>query len=419
MTATDDRPHRVDPEAGDPFRWVMLGGVCLLYFSFGLVVTQLAPLVAPVRDDLGLTRTAMGTVLAAWPLVYLFVAIPAGWMVDRLGLRRSLALGGAIIAASALVRASAQGFATLWLGVGLFGPGGALVSVGAPKLVAQWFDEHERRLAVGLYMASPAVGSILSLTTANSVLMPLFDERWRLVLVAHSVVVLGVVAGWLAISGRASAQRPDEVASARAVAGEFLPLLRVPRVRLTLALGIGVFYVNHGLNNWLPDLLGDSGWSRTASANLAAAATAAGAVAALTMPRRASPERRGAVLVSLLLATAASALLVAILDGTPQAIAVVALGGARASMPAIVLLVLMDAPSVGARNMGAATGLWFAFAEIGGVLGPHNIGAITDATGDFVAALLVLVVLQVVLAAGVVASLGRGDGRRPAPRAVG
>lgn len=426
-----DRPSPADAGAGpapvegaDPFRWVMLGGLCLLYFSFGLVAAQLAPLLGPIRGDLGMSRTAMGTALAAWPFVYMFVAIPAGWIVDRLGLRRSLTLGGTIIMCSAVLRASAQGFGTMWLGVAVFGFGGALVSVGAPKLVAQWFSQDQRRTAVGIYMASPAIGSILALTTANSVLMPAFDDNWRKVLLVHAGFVAVATTAWLVISGRAaaigSAPTTGEADEAAPVAAlhHFLPLLRIPRVWLALILGIGVFYVQHGLANWLPDLLGDSGWSSSASANLAAASTAAGAVAALTVPRRASPQRRGALLIALLLATATASGLVAVLDGGPQAVAVVGLGGARAAMPAIVLLVLMDAPGVHAANMGAATGLWFAFSEIGGVLGPHNIGAITDATGDFAAALMVLVVVQVALAIGVFATLGFGDGRPRRPAAA-
>ena len=389
----------------------MLGGVCLLYFSFGLTVAQLAPLLGPIRDDLGMSRTAMGTALAAWPFVYMFVAIPAGWIVDRLGLSRSLTLGGLIIVGSIVLRASAQGFGTMWFAVAVFGPGGALVSVGAPKLVAQWFDGAQRRTAVGLYMASPALGSILSLTTANSVFMPLFDDDWRKVLLVHGGVVLAATLAWTAISRR-STEAADDSSAPVAALGHFRPLLRVPRVWLTLVLGIGVFYVQHGLSNWLPDLLGEDGWSPSAAANLAAASTAAGAVAALTIPRRAAASRRGGLLIALLVTTAIASGSVAVFDGAAQAVAVIGLGGARAAMPAVVLLVLMDAPGVNARNMGAATGLWFAFSEIGGVLGPQTIGAITDATGDFVVALMVLVAVQLVLAVGVWASLGWADGRR-------
>ena len=64
------------------YQWVMLAGVWLAYFSFGVVQGGIPPLVTPVSQDLGLSRSAMGTVLGAWPFVYILVAIPAGALID-------------------------------------------------------------------------------------------------------------------------------------------------------------------------------------------------------------------------------------------------------------------------------------------------------------------------------------------------
>ena len=60
------------------YRWVMLGLACFLYASFAIVNASLAPLIAPVAEELDLSRTAMGSILGAWPFIYLFVALPAG-----------------------------------------------------------------------------------------------------------------------------------------------------------------------------------------------------------------------------------------------------------------------------------------------------------------------------------------------------
>ena len=52
---------------------------------------------------------------------------------------------------------------------------------------------------------------------------------------------------------------------------------------------------------------------------------------------------------------------------------------------------------VESRHMGAAGGLFFSAAEIGGVLGPPTIGALSDATGSFDAGLLVLAAVSAVM----------------------
>ena len=64
------------------YRWVMLAGVWLAYFSFGVVQGGIPPLIGPVSEDLGLNRSTMGTVLGAWPLIYILTAIPAGALLD-------------------------------------------------------------------------------------------------------------------------------------------------------------------------------------------------------------------------------------------------------------------------------------------------------------------------------------------------
>ena len=103
----------------------MLAGVWCLYFSFGLTVTGLAPLVSVIIVDLNMSYTAMGSVLGAWQLVYIFSAVPCGALLDRLGPRHALFIGGILVAASSLGRSMASDHLTLFLAVGLLGLGGA------------------------------------------------------------------------------------------------------------------------------------------------------------------------------------------------------------------------------------------------------------------------------------------------------
>ena len=56
-------------------------------------------------------------------------------------------------------------------------------------------------------------------------------------------------------------------------------------------------------------------------------------------------------------------------------------------MMTILLLVLMEIPEVGAKNSGSAGGMFFAAAEIGGVLGPLGLGVLSEWTGNFQGAL--------------------------------
>ena len=86
--------------------------------------------------------------------------------------------------------------ATLFGAVGLFGIGGPLISIGAPKAIAQWFQGAERGLAMGVYITGPALGNMLALALTNSVLMPLTGGNWRQVLLIYSGFILITGLAW-------------------------------------------------------------------------------------------------------------------------------------------------------------------------------------------------------------------------------
>ena len=50
---------------------MMLAGVWLLSFSFAMIVASIAPLVQVIETDIGIGHATMGTVLGAWPLIYI------------------------------------------------------------------------------------------------------------------------------------------------------------------------------------------------------------------------------------------------------------------------------------------------------------------------------------------------------------
>ena len=66
-------------------------------------------------------------------------------------------------------------------------------------------------------------------------------------------------------------------------------------------------------------------------------------------------------------------------------------------MMTILLLVLMEIPEVGSRHTGSAGGMFFAAAEIGGVLGPFSLGVFSDQTGSFNSALMMLAMVCMML----------------------
>jgi MFS transporter, CP family, cyanate transporter len=398
----EDGDRTADAPEGTPhpFRWAVLSGVWLAYYCFGLTSVALAPLVGVIGDDLGLGHSAMGTVLGAWQLVYIGSAIPCGVFLDRFGPRKALLVALLVIAASAALRGMATGHASLFLAVAVFGFGGPMVSIGAPKLISLWFDGRERGLAMGLYMTGPALGAMTGLSLTNGVMMRLFEGNWRSVLFAYAVVVLAAALVWFGLTAHGASRDMERRLAAEPRESQlrvFADLIRIPAVRIVLAMSIGIFLFNHGLNNWLPEILRSQGLTAAMAGYWASIPVLVGVASSITIPRLATPPRRMKILLGLFLAAAGATLMLKFSGGPLLAGGLVLQGIARGAMMTLAILTLLDIPEVGSRRAGLAGGLFFSAAEVGGVLGPVSIGLISDLSGGFDAALAMLTGICVAL----------------------
>lgn len=384
-----------DPGA-QRYRWAMLAGVWLVYFCFGSTSAAIAPLVSRITAELGLSHTEMGSILGAWQLVYIVAAIPCGTLIDRLGPRRGLALGALVIAASGVLRALAGNYLTLLIAVGAFGIGGPLVSIGAPTLISQWFKGTERGVAMGLYNAGNALGTIGALSLTSGIGLALAQGSWRAVLMGYGILALVAALVWGVISSHGASRAMERRRAgerARPGIAVHLELLQARAVRTVLYLAVGTFFFGHALANWLPEILRVGGMDPSVAGLWASIPVVVGIAGALIFPRFAIAGRRMKMLALLFAAQLAAPLFIAWGGGGALVAGLVLQGLARGSLSIVVVLVLMELKEVGPDRMGAAGGMYFTAGEIGGVLGPLLLGTLYDLSGGFTIALYCLAVL--------------------------
>jgi CP family cyanate transporter-like MFS transporter len=383
----DQQPFPLDSE-GTPYykrryRWVMLALVWICYLVFGLVAFALAPLVTPIIEDLNISYSQMGFILGAWPLTYVVVAAVGGAVVDRLGIRKSLFLGVTIIGLSALLRYLAGGFGTMFLCVALFGIGGPMISIGAPKTISLWFQGRERGTAVGFYMTGIWIGGAVTLSTVNSVIMPLAGYNWRLVFAGFGLLAFIVASLWLFL---ARDIKTGETRGGDRIDRVFRGLISLRSVQLILAMGFITFAISHGFNGWLPKILEFGGLSPAIAGLAASIPTWVSIPAILIIPRLVAPHLRGRIIAVLSLFVAAAILVIPETAGTSLITGLVFYGITHCSIMPLLVLILMDSPEVGSRYMGSAAGMYFCISEIGGFIGPLIAGAIKDLAGGFLLA---------------------------------
>lgn len=408
-------PSIPDTAKAGQVRWLILFGVWLIYFCFGLTIASMAPLLGPIGADLGIGNSLMGAILGAWPLTYILAAIPCGILLDRLGARRMLFLAALVMAASGLARSYAETPIQLLLAVALFGIGGPMISVGAPKIIARRFKGKTRATAMGVYVTGPYLGGILSLSLTNSLVMPLVGNDWRGVMLVYAALVAmsGVV--WFVIASLPAARTEsgeDEGGKKFNIAA-FLDIIRLREVQLILAMSIGIFFINHGLNNWLPEILRGHGFSAVQAGYWAAIPSSVGVIGALVIPRLAVPERRLGVMAALFLFSMTASILLQVSSGPLLAAGLFLQGLARGAMMTVAILLLMETPRIPEERLGLAGGLFFTFAEVGGVLGPVTFGILSDLSGGFglpLAALTTICIVLLGLLGGLRSLLRRIDG---------
>jgi len=377
------------------YRWVMLALVWLLYFVFGIFMRSISTLITPIIKDLNISNSQMGLILGSWPLIYIFVALIGGALIDRWGLRKCLFAGIIIIAISGAIRYFVHGFTTMFFAVALMGLGGPMISIGSPKTVALWFSGKERATAVGAYMTGPAIGGLLAYSLTNSVVMPLTGYSWRLTFVTYSVLALLIGLLWLFLSRDIkTANGPEKINFIKV----FRSLATIRNAQLVMVLGFLSLCIGHGFNDWLPKMLENGGMTPANAGFAASIPVIIGLPITLFVPRLIPPQYRGRAITILSLVYILPLLLIPGGKNVPMYTGLVLLGAMTVTGAPLLMLILMDTPEIGSRFMGAAAGMFFCISPLGQFIGPWIMGSLTDLSGGFFSGSAVLAGLSLAMA---------------------
>ena len=377
------------------YRWIILWLLWLLYIAFGLVARSIFPLITPILNDLHMSYSQMGFILGSWQLTYILVALVAGTILDRWGVRKSIFAGALIIGLSASSRYYTNGFLTMLIAIALFGVGGPMISIGGPKTISEWFSGRSRGIAVGIYTTGPWIGGLMALALTNSLVMPLVGDSWRLTFVCYGTLTFMIALLWLFWAQEGSSNSDTSGASIIEV---FSKLIAVRNVQMLLIMALFSFAVSHGFSSWLPKIFEENGMSASQAGLTASIPIATGIPALLFIPSLIPPRFRGQTIAIFALMTTVNLVLVMKLSGTPLYIALLVLGFVSSPFMSLMLLILMESPGVEPRYMGAAGGMFFCIAEIGGFTGPSLMGILVDVTGNFMAGTIFLATLCIAIA---------------------
>ena len=163
-----------------------------MYFMLFVDRTNIATTAPLMQKELHLSNTELGLVFSAFALPYALFQLFGGWIGDKFGPRRTLAVCCAIVVASTVLTGAVGGLMSLFfcrLALG-FGEGATFPT--ATRAMASWTPKKEWGFAQGIVHSFARIGNAL---TPPLMLGLLMFASWR-----GAFVVLGIASlAWLAV----------------------------------------------------------------------------------------------------------------------------------------------------------------------------------------------------------------------------
>jgi CP family cyanate transporter-like MFS transporter len=302
----------------------------------------------------------------------------AAYLSARLGTRRAMTIGLALIGTFGVLRALAP---SAWLvvlltwGVGIgMGLGNALAPLAVREIIPR-----RPATGTGVYTTGIQIGSTVAAAIAVPLAGLLGGWRGALIALSLSACVIAVVWGVLERGGEAHV-RP----------GRLFP--RLPWRSRTAWLLVAIFgsmgSAYYGLNAWLPDAYGERGWSDDSAGLLLAAMNLTAIPCSFLIPWLS--DRHGGRrpwLAGVTLFFAAGAVGLVAFPGAAYAWAMLA-GIAQGGAFALVMTLPLDFESTRER-VGALVALMLGLGYSIAAVSPFLLGAVRDVTGSFDAVLWV------------------------------
>jgi len=356
------------------FRLVVLTNAHVVGTLHSVSVWAMAPLISL---QLQLSAAQFGLFVSAYYGAQTCCAFPAGALVDRIGVGRSLIAAMLILSCGALGLSQVSGLPQALACMAVMGVGYSIVNPATARGVINWFAVDNRATAMGVKQTGVPLGGVLAAVCG----ILASQLGWRMVLGLVAAITLANVLLILPLLGiRANRPRHSALLPWQLILG----LLRDRNLRVfgvsntLLQIGQGNFFAY--LTLFLRDVGNTSQGFASACLGLAQVASAAGRVGWGVICDRYFAGRRVLLvllitgvaaigLLSMALITADNVRLLAILLSSLLGVTIAAYAG---------LTLTVASESVPADQAGTAVGFNLMMVGLGGVLGPPLFGLAMD-----------------------------------------
>jgi sugar phosphate permease len=274
------------------YRWIVL-----LAFMAVVAINQLswitfASITSKATEYYGVSDLRIGLLSMSFMIVYIFVSIPASWVIDTRGIRVAVGIGATLTGIFGLLRGLlAESYALVLVAQIGIAIGQPFILNAVTKVAARWFPLQERATAAGLGSLAMYVG-----LAAGLVLTPYLTDRFNVdgMLVAYGIVAMVAAVVFFAVVKERppTPPCPPDLEERSLVLDGLKQTLR----KRDFALLMVVFFVGLGMFNavttWIEDVVGPRGFTSTQAGLTGGLMIVGGIVGALVVPSLSDRYRR-------------------------------------------------------------------------------------------------------------------------------
>ena len=365
----------------------ILASTWLLAFAMYAPMFSVPPMAHILKEELLLTHMQTSLLFTAPILMIVALAIPAGIISDRIGVKKATGIGVILLAVGAMLRGTADSTSSLLIFTFIYGAGLGWCYPNLAKLVSGWVSQQRAGMAMGILTTGIMTGCGLALAITMSVIFPITNTFQGVFFIWGIIPIAAAIMWWIVVK-----QPPHSEIQAQSARTDNISFRRILRNKHIWLLSTLFFLLNMFFYTW-------SGWAPTllmlkqATPEMAGLLTSVtiwvGIPTGLLMPRLAYKlglRKPFLWIPAIALAGAALGARVITLDMSWIIMVVIGIAG----MTPFPIILALPVEMVPKEEVGAASGLALSVGYAGGVIGPLIGGRILDLTDSLSLSLIIL-----------------------------
>jgi len=267
-----------------PYRFVVLGVFMLINAVVQTLWITFAPITGHAAEFYKVTDLDIGFLSMVWMIVYLFVSIPASWIIDTYGSRIGVSIGAVLVAVFGLMRGYfGEDYTMVLIATIGMAVGQPFVMNATTTVAAKWFSITQRATAGGLAVLATFIGIIIGMVVTPALTLDM-GMKPMLIIYGWAAVVCAIIYIVLAKEAPLTPPCPAGHDERALVLDGFKDVWKNKQfmlVMLIMFIGFGMF---NGITTWIEPIIRNRGFDMTQAGTLGAVILFAGIFGAIIWP---------------------------------------------------------------------------------------------------------------------------------------